>query len=114
VTSIRERLRRSIAGRDSLPQETVGLTVPRPSDYAYTLYWAGLVRGWEAGRRAGIASAVEAIITEPDFRPNEFYRVYTVPGLDDSAHAGASLLALQKILAFYNRPEGQGELDDRV
>lgn len=85
---------------------------PRPSDYAYTLYWARQLQGWEAERRAEIASSVEAVVTEPDFRPNEFYRVYSVPGLDESAHSGASLLALLNVLAAYERAESQGDFDD--
>jgi hypothetical protein len=85
---------------------------PRPSDYAYTLYWARQIQEWEAGRRAEIALTVEAVISEPSFRPNEFYRVYSVPGLDDSAHSGASLVALMKVLAAYERTESQGDSDD--
>jgi len=84
---------------------------PRPSDYAYTLYWARLVQGWGAERRAQIALSVEAVISSRGFRPNEFYRTYSVPGLDEIAHAGASLLALQQILAAYDRAESRGDFD---
>lgn len=85
---------------------------PRPSEYAYTLYWARQMQDWETDRKAEIASSVEAVVSEPHFRPNEFYRVYSVPGLDDSAHSGASLVALMKVLAAYERTESQGDSDD--
>lgn len=85
---------------------------PRPSDYAYTLYWVRQLQDWDAERKAEIASSVEDVVTESSFRPNEFYRVYSVPGLDDSAHSGASLLALLKVLAAYERTESQGDSDD--
>jgi hypothetical protein len=85
---------------------------PRPSDYAYTLYWTRQVRSWPADRRAKITSVVESVTSDPDFRPNEFYRVYTVPGLDESAHAGASLQALLSVLTAFDQSEQQGEFDD--
>ena len=85
---------------------------PRPSDYAYTLYWTRLTMDWDPVRRSEIASSVEAVVSEPSFRPNESYRVYSVPDLDGSAHSGASLLALMQVLTAFERIESQGDSDD--
>lgn len=49
--------------------------------------------------------AVAAVLAQPDFEPNAYARQYHVPGLDDSAHAGASLTALAQVLrAFAAQP----------
>lgn len=89
-----------------------GETDPRPSEYAYTLYWARLVQDWTPDRRAEMAASVAKVVSNSAFLPNEFYRVYYVPGLDESAHAGASLVALQRILAVYFLSDSQGDSDD--
>ena len=44
------------------------------------------------------AEELRLILGDPAFSPNEFRRLYRVPGLDESLHAGASLLALQQVL----------------
>jgi hypothetical protein len=112
MTSIRARIKVLIASRRSPVHTESEKSGPRPSDYAYTLYWTRLARGWGASRRAELTSSVEAAVSDPDFRPNEFFRVYTLPGLDESAHAGASLQALLQVLKAFDRNEAQGEFDD--
>lgn len=67
-------------------------------ELAYVLYWMKTAREWPAGRRAEVEGAVKEIVERPDFSPNTFSRRYQVTGLDDSQHAGASLLALLKVL----------------
>ena len=42
--------------------------------------------------------AVEEVRAKPDFEPNTYERRYAVEGLDESRHAGASLVALQDVL----------------
>ena len=72
-------------------------------EFSYTLYWTKQVRQWDAARRAAIMEALEPVLAQPGFEPNAYERRYAVPGLDDLAHSGASLLALKKVLtAFEN------------
>jgi hypothetical protein len=85
----------------------VNLFRPRPSnapriDFSYTVYWTKHVRQWEAGRRAAVREALMEILTRPGFEPNAYTRRYRVPGLDEQAHSGASLIALKKVLAAFN------------
>ena len=60
-------------------------------------------------RRAEIIEVLRAIqgpvLAQPGFEANDYERRYRVSGLDDQAHAGASLLALDKVLrAFLDAP----------
>ncbi len=73
-------------------------------DFAYTIFWTKMVRTWEDDKRKMIAERVEAMIAAPDFINNAFERKYTVEGLDDMAHSGASLLALKKVLEAFASP----------
>ncbi len=68
-------------------------------DFAYTVYWTKITRQWDPGRRRLIADRVSALIASPAFLNNAFERKFQVEGLDEAAHSGASLLALQKVLA---------------
>ncbi len=74
---------------------------PQQIDFSYTIFWTRQARGWDAARRAAIRAALQPVLAQPDFVNNAFARKYTVPGLDDQAHAGASLLALDKVLAAF-------------
>ncbi len=75
---------------------------PPRVDFSYTIYWTKLVRKWEAPHRAEIAAALGPVLTQPTFETNAYERRYRVPGLDDQAHAGASLVALDKVLRAFN------------
>lgn len=78
-------------------------TAPAPdsprSEYSYRVFWTKMAREWDGTRRRAIASAVAAVVARPEFEPNAYERRYTVAGLDDEAHAGESLIALQKVLS---------------
>ena len=67
-------------------------------DFAYTIFWTKTSAGWDEAKIALIAERVAALIVSSDFDKNFFERKFKVEGLDDLAHAGASLLALQKVL----------------
>jgi hypothetical protein len=71
---------------------------PPRVDFSYTVYWTKQVRGWDRARRAEMTAALLSVIARPDFEANAYERRYRVPGLDDQAHAGASLIALKKVL----------------
>jgi len=75
---------------------------PPRVEYSYTVYWTRQVRGWDAARRAAVRAALLAVLAQPGFESNAYERRYQVSGLDDMSHAGASLLALQKVLAAFS------------
>lgn len=74
---------------------------PPRVDFSYTVFWTKQVRAWDAQRRAAVGAALSQVVAQPDFEANAYARRYAVPGLDDQAHAGASLLALRKVLAAF-------------
>ena len=82
---------------------------PRPAkapnaprvDFSYTVYWTKHVRQWDTSRRTAVREALERVLARPGFESNAYERRYTVPGLDEQAHSGASLLALRKVLAAF-------------
>jgi hypothetical protein len=67
-------------------------------DFSYTVYWTKQVRQWNSARRAAVHAALLAVMAQPGFEANTYERRYVVAGLDDVAHAGASLVALKKVL----------------
>lgn len=75
---------------------------PPRVDFSYTIFWTKQVRAWDLARRAAVHAALGPILAQPDFEANAYARRYTVPGLDDTAHAGASLVALHKVLAAFH------------
>lgn len=97
-------LRRRLRPRPAPP-------APRPPgpprvDFSYTIYWTKQVRSWDAARRAAVAAALRPVLAQPGFEANDYERRYPVPGLDAQGHAGASLLALDKVLrAFQDAPQ---------
>jgi len=98
VTSLREALRR-LKGRD--PGEAA-----QAAEFSYTIFWTREAQSWTGERREEVSRAVEAITGQPDFAGNLYLRNYRVPGLDEQAHAGASLQALLKVLrALQDREE---------
>jgi len=68
-------------------------------DFSYTVYWTKHARQWDAQRRAAVNATLQPILQQAQFEANAYERRYTVPGLDDQAHSGASLVALHKVLA---------------
>ncbi len=90
ASALKKLLRR--AAPEALPADP-----PRVA-YSYTLFWTRQARAWGTGRRAAVAAALGEVLARPEFEPNAYERRYTVPGLDESAHSGESLLALEKVL----------------
>jgi hypothetical protein len=72
------------------------------SDFAYKIYWTRRVQDWSAERRRSSQSAVQEMISRPDFVPNEFTRRYELPELDELAHSGSSLMALLSVLNYFD------------
>ena len=95
--NLRRKLRGPLAGQSNPP-------APKPPgpprvDFSYTIYWTKTARRWDEKQRAAMAEAVMAVMAQPGFEANDYERRYRVAGLDDLAHAGASLVALRKVLA---------------
>ena len=79
---------------------------PGQIDFSYTVFWMRQARQWDDGRRASVRASLTAVLAREDFLNNAFARIHSVPGLDNQAHAGASLLALQKVLDALDAHEG--------
>ncbi len=77
------------------------MPTPAEIEFAYTIYWTKQARQWDASRRAEVQAALDQTLAQSGFEANDYARRYTVPGLDDQGHAGASLLALRKVLAAF-------------
>jgi hypothetical protein len=72
-------------------------------DFAYTVFWTKMARNWDGAKRKLIAKRLADLVASPDFVNNAFSRKFEVEGLEEvslgeTAHSGASLLALQKVL----------------
>ena len=80
-----------------LPRPAEPLTAPK-IDFAYSIFWTKMARTWDAERRRLMAGRVAVLVSALDFEANALERKYRLEGLDDLAHSGASLLALQKVL----------------
>lgn len=86
------------------PRPAEPLTGPK-IDFAYSIFWTKIARVWDHDRRQLMAERVAALVNAPGFEANALERKYRVEGLDDLAHSGASLLALQKVLEALARME---------
>lgn len=105
MTSLRERLRRLFRPRAELP--------PEAASFSYRVYWTREVRSWDPGRRRRARAAVEELVQSPDFEANVLARRFRVPVVDESGHAGASLVALVQVLqAFEGEAEAEGGKKD--
>ena len=69
-----------------------------PIDYSYTVFWLKHARLWDATTRSDVAARLVVLLKSPEFKANPYDRKYTLDGVE-GAHAGASLIALQKVLA---------------
>lgn len=96
MTSIREAVRRLMQRERERPA----------SEFSYQIYWTKVARSWDAAQRLQALEGAERILTGPGFVANEFSRRYSVPEIDDSAHSGASLLALRKVLKAFEQSIG--------
>jgi hypothetical protein len=72
-------------------------------EFSYAVFWIKQARQWDAARRQAISAALRDVLSQPGFEANDYQRRYRVPGLDDQAHAGASLVALGQVLAALDK-----------
>ncbi|MGD2251679.1 MAG: hypothetical protein PVF70_02060 [Anaerolineales bacterium] len=105
MTSLREAIRRLILGKRR--------SSTAPAEISILADWTSRARGWDAKRRREVRAAIMRKIKQPDFVDEAFERRFHVPELDASAHSGASLLALLKVLdALDADSPGNGGPDD--
>ena len=90
MTAIRDILRRLTGQPEQAPK-------PDRIDYSYRVFWAKQARGWHADRRTSVLEAARHLASASGFEANAFERRYRVEGLEGE-HAGASLLALIRVL----------------
>lgn len=93
MTSVREILKRLLQ-RSAAAKADV-----HNSDFSYAVYWTKVTREWGVDRRRRIHAEVKATINRPGFVANEFERRYFTPEIDAKKHSGASLVALERVLA---------------
>jgi hypothetical protein len=80
--------------------------------YAYAVYWTKTVRAWQSDRRRSALQAVRAIQERPDFRATLHERLYHLDDVNSSAHAGASLIALERVLHAMESGSSGGPADE--
>jgi hypothetical protein len=80
------------------PKRVVRPPGPPRVEFSYTIYWTKQARQWDAARREAIEAALAKVLAQAGFEPTDYERRYRVPGLDEQGHAGASLVALGKVL----------------
>lgn len=81
-------------------------TVNEPAvDFSYTIFWTKQARQWSPERRAAVQAALAAVLAGEGFLNNAYERRYTLAALGAQAHAGASLLALDKVLTAFAQAE---------
>ena len=81
------------------------------ASFSYVVYWAKTARSWTTDHRAAALEAVRALLAAPGFVATVFDRTYRLEEVDASAHSGASLVALQRVLEAL-QTESYGEPDD--
>ncbi len=69
------------------------------AEFSYAVYWTKVAREWDADRRRRIHAVVKALVDRAEFVANEFERRYFTPEIDAEKHSGASLVALERVLA---------------
>ena len=99
IRNFYHNLRRKLRGQPRSEPPAPKPPGPPRVDFSYTIYWTKTARRWDEKQRAAMAVAVMAVMAQPGFEANDYERRYRVAGLDDLAHAGASLVALRKVLA---------------
>lgn len=90
-----QRLMRKTPARPTKPPEALSAG---KITTGYRFYWMKAALRWDEKRRAQVARELEKTVATSEFEANALERRFVVEGLDDSAHSGASLLALHAVL----------------
>ena len=103
MTSIREAL------RQLLQRKAKARADAHDSEFSFAVHWTMLAREWDATRRQRIQSVVRVVTTQPEFIANEFERRYSIDEIGAGKHSGASLVALERVLASFTTEKDQEE-----
>lgn len=107
MTSVRESVRRRLEQlRDDQPEPAADDR--EMAKLSYRINWLRTASEWDEDRRGGIRQAVASATQAPGFDGAGLNRVYQVPELDSSSHAGASLVALLDVLDALKESEAEG------
>ncbi|MCC6188518.1 MAG: AI-2E family transporter [Anaerolineales bacterium] len=87
---------------------------PPQVEFSYIIFWTEQARQWSPERRAAVQTALGEVLAQPGFENNAYQRRYNVPGLDEQAHAGSSLLALRKVLAAFEAGEAPAPSEEQA
>ena len=79
------------------PRQSIPMTEHRV-DMSFRIFWTKISHEWDLDRMRDIREQVKNVTQQPNFQKNLIERRYTVEGLDEQAHSGASLLALIDVL----------------
>ncbi len=101
MPNIRNLINRILRRPPDKPDPKYSELTPERVDYAYTVFWTKQVRSWTDAERKAVRGAVAAVIYSPDFTASTFERKYQVNPLGSDEYSGASLLALDKVLAAF-------------
>jgi hypothetical protein len=88
---------------------------PSPEEsttYAYAVYWTKTARTWPSERRRSVLQAVHAVRERPDFHATLQERLYHLDDVNSAAHAGASLIALERVLQALESDSSGGPADE--
>jgi hypothetical protein len=88
---------------------------PSPEEsttYAYAVHWTKTARAWPSERRRSVLRAVRAVRERPDFRATLHERLYHLDDVDSAAYAGASLIALERVLQAMESDSSGGPADE--
>jgi hypothetical protein len=98
MTARREAVRRWFRPRNPEASNAAG--------YSYAVHWTRTARTWDGAKRERARITLLDLTRRAEFVPTVYERRYTVTEVDDSAHAGASLVALLRVLEALAAPEG--------
>ena len=101
MPNLRDLLARILRRPPDKPDPKYSELTPERVDYAYTIFWTKQVRTWDHEQRKAVRGAVAVVIKSPAFSASTFERKYQVSPLGSDEYSGASLLALEKVLAAF-------------
>ena len=95
MTSVKESIRRLIQGAQERDAER--------SEFAYSIYWTGVVRDWNEEKRNSVHTAITDFVRQEGFVENVLERRHHVPEVDSERHSGVSLRVLLEVLEAFGQ-----------
>lgn len=101
MLKLRDLIARTLRRPPDKPDPKYSELTPERVDFAYTVFWTKQVRTWDHEKRIAVRGAVVDVINSSGFSASTFERNYQVGPLGSDEYSGASLLALEKVLAAF-------------